>query len=610
MKSKQTHWLKLFLYIFAFLYIFLPKNSYAMSGFDFPLGKPDGVGYAVKNTGGLDFLERFDYQGDGIAEYHPGEDWNEAKNGKDHGADNDDYNDPIYAIADGVISYASFPAPGWGNLVMLEHEINGEKYWSQYAHMTKLADGIRAGEQIKKGDTIGYVGAFPYGSGRNVHLHFEIRKKYRQAIDFVYNWSKEKVQEYYICPTEFINSHRPVQGSTLSLSSSEPNAIDLAWTKSEDPQFLRYEIYRATAKDGTGDENQRTLVYKSEDQNILTFRDEKNISGGQTYYYRIYTYFKSGLVAQSEEVSIELKREIIKISDGNSSTQRLPVIDGDRIFWEDLRSENGQVPRKLFFYDMKAKKVDYVNIGIDGAQSPRSPGTNGGRVVFSTGDGKGTGSNIYCYDFNTGNTFPITQAPKEQLTPTISKEGIVVWSDMRNGTDLDLYWLDVKKPDGEQPFVAQGGNQRNPRIWGNKVVWMDSRVGNRHDLYLKELGSTTETLLATNVGYGPPDIWENWATWSNNGKLSLVDTNTKVVKVIQTKGASTPRVKDGKVVYSLSEGNGISYIHAYDIATGGDTKIDFPLYYDSAPAISGNMIVFDAAEKDKPQDYDIYMTYL
>jgi len=582
-----------------------------MTGFNFPLGMPDGVGYAVKGTGGLDFLDRYDYQGDGIAEFHPGEDWNEAKNGKDYNNDNNDYGDPIYSIGNGTIKYAKFNSAGWGNLVLIEHQTDNGLFWSQYGHMMKLADGIVDGRSIKKGETIGYVGAFPYGSGQNIHLHFEIRKKYREAYEFVYNWSKERVLEYYICPTDFINSHRPVKGSTLTATSTEPNKVDLSWTKSEDVQFQKYEIYRSTVQNGTDDPNQRTLVYKSEDQNLLTAADSQKISGGNTYYYRIFTYFKNGMVAKSEEVDIALKRVIEKITDGDTSTQHFPVIDGGKVFWEDLRAENNGAPKKLYFYDLATKKTDFVNIGIDGTQRPLSPAASGSRVVYYAYDNKGTDRNVYCYDFNTGNAYAITQAAKGQYSPVISDDGIVVWSDLRNGnTNSDLYYLDVKKSEGERPLVSERYNQLAPRIWKSKVVWKDSRVGNRYDLYTKEIGGTIETVLATNTGSDPADIWENWVVWTYNGKLSLMNTETKEIKVIRTSGAGTPRVRDGKIVYEFSEGGGISYIHVYDIATAADLKIDFSLYFNSSPFISGNVLVFDASDKQTPLNFEIYLTYL
>jgi beta propeller repeat protein len=582
----------------------LPQNTYAKysSGFDFPLGAPEGVGYAVNGTGGLNWLERYDYAGDGIAEYHPGEDWNEARNGKDYGGDNRDYGDPVYSISDGVIKYANLHSAGWGNLVLIEHDLSGVNYWSQYGHMMKLAPGISAGTFVTKGTIIGYVGSYPYNSGRNIHLHFETRKKYRQAYDFVPNWSKEKVLEYYVKPTDFINAHRPLESPSITATAGASGSSTITWAATAESE--KYEIYRS---ENSGSCGVGTPIKTITNANETSFADQ-NLTTGKTYYYCLITYYKNGLLSKSAEKSVQIKQEIIKITD-NPVAQTHPVISDGKIFWEDLRSENNTWPRKLYYYDLATKKIESVSIGIDGAKLPYLPNGQGTRVVFYAQDSMGTGNNIYCYDFATGNPYAITQARGDQVNPVISDSGIVVWQDLRNGSNYDLYYLDVTKSQGEIPFVIASGNQRNPAIWGNKVVWMDSRAGNRNDLYVKEIGGT-EKLLATNVGDDTPSIWENYVVWQYKGKVSMVDINTGAIKTIATSGAGpSPKIRDGKVAYTLVEGAN-SYIHIHEIAAGKDTKIDFPLNYASFPFIFGNILVFDHAEKATVPNMDIYLVNL
>src|SRR5574341_1159165 len=78
----------------------LPASAAA---FDFPLGKPDGVGYGVRGLGGLDFLDLYDYGGTCGWVPHPGEDWNADGTGRDVGGDGNDAGDPVYATADGKV---------------------------------------------------------------------------------------------------------------------------------------------------------------------------------------------------------------------------------------------------------------------------------------------------------------------------------------------------------------------------------------------------------------------------------------------------------------------------------------------------------------------------
>lgn len=80
---------------------------------------------------------------------------------------------PIVAAADGTVSLASYNAGGYGNYVMINHgkDNKGDNYVSLYAHMTKYI--VKVGQNVKKGQTIGYVGTT--GASTGYHLHFEIR---------------------------------------------------------------------------------------------------------------------------------------------------------------------------------------------------------------------------------------------------------------------------------------------------------------------------------------------------------------------------------------------------------------------------------------------------
>lgn len=75
---------------------------------------------------------------------------------------------PIYAAADGKISYAKYNSGGYGNLIIIDHG-NGVKTY--YGHCSKLYASV--GETVKAGDKIAAVGTTGFSTGN--HLHFEIR---------------------------------------------------------------------------------------------------------------------------------------------------------------------------------------------------------------------------------------------------------------------------------------------------------------------------------------------------------------------------------------------------------------------------------------------------
>ncbi len=78
-------------------------------------------------------------------------------------------NSPIWASADGRITFSGYRG-SLGNLLIIDH---GYGYKTYYAHLSSFA--VTVGDEVKRGETIGYMGA----SGRTtgVHLHYEVHQE-------------------------------------------------------------------------------------------------------------------------------------------------------------------------------------------------------------------------------------------------------------------------------------------------------------------------------------------------------------------------------------------------------------------------------------------------
>lgn len=77
---------------------------------------------------------------------------------------------PIYASADGTVVDTSYNA-GYGNRVIMQHGIvNGASLATSYNHLTSAA--ARVGQQVDRGELIGYAGTTGYSTG--CHLHFMV----------------------------------------------------------------------------------------------------------------------------------------------------------------------------------------------------------------------------------------------------------------------------------------------------------------------------------------------------------------------------------------------------------------------------------------------------
>jgi len=79
---------------------------------------------------------------------------------------------PVYATGDGRVS-TSYYSHTFGNVVYLDHGFNFE---TRYAHLSKY--NVEAGQFIKRGQIIGYVGNT--GTSVSPHLHYEVLFKNEQ----------------------------------------------------------------------------------------------------------------------------------------------------------------------------------------------------------------------------------------------------------------------------------------------------------------------------------------------------------------------------------------------------------------------------------------------
>jgi peptidoglycan hydrolase CwlO-like protein len=79
---------------------------------------------------------------------------------------------PIVAAASGTVAKAYYSS-SYGNVVYLNHYINGQLYTTIYAHM-RTTPAVRSGQSVSQGTFLGYQGNT--GASRGQHLHFELHK--------------------------------------------------------------------------------------------------------------------------------------------------------------------------------------------------------------------------------------------------------------------------------------------------------------------------------------------------------------------------------------------------------------------------------------------------
>lgn len=89
---------------------------------------------------------------------------------------------PIYATGDGRIEMAGFDESGYGIHVIIN---NGYGYETLFGHMAKVK--VRAGEYVKRGEVIGWVGSTGKSTGPHCHYEVHINGQLVDPVYFFYN---------------------------------------------------------------------------------------------------------------------------------------------------------------------------------------------------------------------------------------------------------------------------------------------------------------------------------------------------------------------------------------------------------------------------------------
>jgi len=124
---------------------------------------------------------------------------------------------PIKAAGGGVIK-KSGRAGGFGNMVQIAHQ--GE-YSTLYAHMSRIASGIKPGTRVRQGQVIGYVGST--GRSTGPHLHYEIRVKDRPV-----NPLKVRVAGGRQLSGKQLSAFRQQQQKVIAMMKNAPLATQVA----------------------------------------------------------------------------------------------------------------------------------------------------------------------------------------------------------------------------------------------------------------------------------------------------------------------------------------------------------------------------------------------
>ncbi|MCK5016859.1 MAG: hypothetical protein KAS32_07280, partial [Candidatus Peribacteraceae bacterium] len=172
-------------------------------------------------------------------------------------------------------------------------------------------------------------------------------------------------------------------------------------------------------------------------------------------------------------------------------------------------------------------------------------------------------NDLYAYHLSDNFTIQITDSPDLlEMSPTISGD-IAVWVDFRNSDpavyEPDIYAYDIEK--GVEFSVSVAPDiQNNPAIYGDRIVWQDSRNGMNSQLYLATMATPQVTMF---IGEE-----ENPAQIMDISEAMLPDFSKSVNNYIYSDNYLDDGVEDGFVTVPVtfsSDSSGIVVVSDIDI---------------------------------------------
>lgn len=212
----------------------------------------------------------------------------------------------------------------------------------------------------------------------------------------------------------------------------------------------------------------------------------------------------------------------------NKSDRAFPAIDGDKIVWQDRRNGNWDI----YQYDLSTFTETQITTN---KLDQERPDIDGDRIVWA--DNRNGNYDIYMYNISTSTETQITTNESTQYSPAIYRDGIV-WRDSRNGdgnSDIYMYNLFTHQ---ETQISTSGKAVGDPAINGDRIVWTDSRNPHEisytideiptlpitpidtYDIYMYDISTFRETQITTYpTAKEGPAIYGDRIVWmdSRNG---------------------------------------------------------------------------------------------
>ncbi|MDD1707268.1 MAG: hypothetical protein LUO81_03630, partial [Methanoregulaceae archaeon] len=154
----------------------------------------------------------------------------------------------------------------------------------------------------------------------------------------------------------------------------------------------------------------------------------------------------------------------------------------------------------------------------------------GDNIVWQTYEDDNT--EIHILNLSTNQEERLTNDQVNQIKPKIWNNWIVWQEGIEGESDCSVHLYDLQTGNVTKLGDKASSSAKSPTIWGDRVVWDDSRNGSmgNHDIYLFNLTSGNETQITTDsYAQISPSIWDDRIVWidnRDNSQIYLYDLNS------------------------------------------------------------------------------------